>query len=755
MRVIAILWKASIIVAMLVVYSSVLATPSFTPVFNPELKISKTSEAIKIDGKIDEAVWKTASRADNFVERRPGDKTKPDVETEAYITYDDDKLYVAFICYDDPSSIRATMCQRDRFYGDDAVGLMVDTYGDAAWAYEFFVNPYGVQMDFLWSSITGEDRGYDMIWESAAQINQSGYQVEMAIPFASMRFPSDDVQKWKVDFGRNRPRETEYRYNWAAYDRDEQCWPCQWGSVDGISNVQPGKGLEIMPTVIANQSGSLADYDNPDSPFDNSDPNAEVSLGGKYSINSNFTLEASYNPDFSQIEADAAQIDVNSTIALFYPERRPFFQEGSDIFRTIFNAFYTRTVNDPQFAAKLTGRVNRFSIGFLSAHDENTPYMIPLSESGSIVNTGKSYVNVLRATRTFGEDSQLGMILTDRRFDGGGSGTVAGIDGSIRLADNYRVVGQYVTSHTIEQDDSVLSEGLDDTFDDDKYTAAFDGESFSGDAFITQLRRRARNWNFTIDYNQVAPAYRTETGYDPWNDYRNFSIFTRYAFYIENGIFEQITPMANFDSRFKFNNDRRWANLNMGIESHIRFAQTYFSAWYSKGTETWDDLEYKDLWSAEFDLGSTINDQLGYYVGFDIGHAVAFGPQAVGQETELYAEVDLKPLDRLIIEPNVSFLRSSGIDGIDTTYYSGYITRTRFRYQANKELSVRLVVQYNDFSERWDFDPLITYRISPFSVFYFGSTHDVTKLYYESADPDQWKQTERQFFMKLQYLFRT
>jgi hypothetical protein len=510
-----------------------------------------------------------------------------------------------------------------------------------------------------------------------------------------------------------------------------------------------------MPTIIANQSGSLADYGNPDSPFDNEDPNAEVSLGGKYSINSNFTLEASYNPDFSQIEADAAQIDVNTTIALFYPERRPFFQEGSDIFRTIFNAFYTRTVNDPQFAAKLTGRVNRFSIGFLSAYDENTPYMIPLSESGMIVNTGKSYANILRASRTFWEDSQLGMILTDRRFDGGGSGTVIGIDGSIRLADNYRVVGQYVSSHTKEQDAPEVSEGLEDIrFDDDKYTAAFDGESYSGDAFITQFRRRGRHWNFTIDYNQVAPAYRTETGYDPWNDYRNFSIYNGYTIYFDKGIFQRITPQMYFDSRFKFNNDRRWARLNLSAESEIRFAQTYFSVLYSRGTETWSGLEYDDLWSIEFDLASTFSDQIGYYIGFDYGHDVAFRAQEVGQETELYAEVDLKPLDRLIIEPNVSFLRSESIDSGEE-YFEGYITRTRFRYQANKELSVRLVLQYNDFSENWDIDPLITYRISPFSVFYIGSTHDVTKLNYGPSDPAQWKQTERQLFMKLQYLFRT
>jgi len=740
-------------VVILTCHQSLLATPSFEPVFTPSLEIRKTSEIIKIDGFIDDSVWKTASRIDKFVERQPGVNLEPNVKTEAYVTYDDDKLYVAFNCYDDPSKIRATMCQRDQFSGNDVVMLLLDTYGNASWAYEFFVNPYGVQKDQLWSSIHGEDSGFDLIWESAAAITESGYQVEMAIPFASMRFPNKDVQTWRVDFYRNHPRETFKQYSWAAYNQDEQCWPCQWGTVNGIKSVKPGKGMEIMPTLIGSQAGGLPDYD-PGLKWDNDKADAELSVGGKYMVSSDIAVEGAYNPDFSQIEADAAQIDVNTTVSLFYPERRPFFQEGRDIFQTLFNSFYTRTVNDPQFAAKLTGRIDHYNIGFLSAYDENTPYIVPLEEKSNMVNTGKSFVNVLRADRSFRDNNRLGMIITDRRFDGGGYGTILGVDGDLRLSQKYSLVGQYIMSLTEEPNDSNLNAEIDDTtFANGKHTAVLDGESFSGDAIITQFRRRARNWNFTFDYNHVAPSYRTETGYDPWVDYHNFSIWNGLNFYPENGIFERISPAIWFDNRWNYNGDKKWTHLDIALENHFRWAQTYFGASYMYSSEQWGGIEFNDMGDLEFYAGSQFNDAIGYEIYYSLGIDVAKRLLEKGNVSSFNMSLDWKPIDRLTIEPTVNYSKSENID-TGEEQYKQFIGRTRFQLQANKELSVRLVVQYNDSWNNWDIDPLIIYRLSPFSVFYMGSTHDITELTGEPNDRKVWKQTSQQFFMKLQYLFR-
>ncbi len=764
MRIITILLKTRFLLPVIVglVLSSSLsfASTPFQPVFRPTLEIEKSTGAIDIDGKLNDSGWKTAARTANFVEREPGDNTKPEVETEGLITYDNHNLYVAFVCYDDPAAIRATMCQRDQFNGDDAVCLLIDTYGDAAWAYEFFVNPYGIQKDRLWTSVGGEgggyeDIGYDLIWESAAQITASGYQVELAIPFASLRFPNQEVQTWKVDFWRNRPRESFKQYSWAANDRNEQCWPCQWGTVTGISDVHPGKGIEILPALVAYQSGNLYHIGDQDLQFQNADPDGEFSVAGKYAISSDVTLEAAINPDFSQIEADAAQIDVNSPIALYFPERRPFFQEGSDIFRTLFNSFYTRMINDPQLAAKFTGRMGRTSVGFLTALDENTPYMIPLEERTLIINSGKSAANILRGSRAFGDNSMIGFIITDRRFEGEGSGTVAALDGNIRLSKNYSIDGQYIASHTREPDDTSLTVGQGSlVFDKGRHTAAFDGESYYGTALITRLRRDARSWNFSVDYSQVSPSYRTETGFDPVMDYRRLTAWSGYSIYPQSVIFDEIIPQVYVSRSWAFGGEKKGEENAVSVDGRIKIAQTYFSAAYFESYELWGGVEFDDLWTADFHVGSRLSNMFGYDLSFRHGRGIARRKLLKDKETSFSASLAFKPVDRLVIEPDLDFSQGHRIDTGEEVFY-GYITRTRIQYQANRELSFRLVVQYNDFSQAWDVDPLLTYRVSSFSVLYAGSTYDYVNMVVEPDPQSRWKMTSRQFFVKLQYLLQT
>ncbi len=740
-----------------------LRATEFAPVFHPTLEIKRLSGTIKIDGNLDDSGWISASKAVNFVERYPGKNLKPEVETEALITYDDNNLYVAFVCKDDPSKIRATMCQRDQFSNDDDVCLLLDTYGNASWAYELFVNPYGIQMDRLWSNITGEDEGFDMIWESAGKITDSGYQVEIAVPFASLRFPNVDTQSWKIDFWRNHPREFNRQYSWAAYNPDDQCWVCQWGTANGIIGVKPGKGLEILPSVIANQSGEIAPPANLDSKFINNDPKAAGSIGAKYSISSNMTMEATYNPDFSQIEADAAQIDVNSTIALRYPEKRPFFQEGSDIFQTPFNSFYSRTINDPRFAAKMTGRTGRYNIGFLSAYDENTPYIIPLEEKSILVNSGKSTVNILRASRTIGRNNYLGFIVTDRRFNGGGYGTILAADGVYRLSEKYSIVAQYIASLTKEPADSTLNanEGLiGETFDKNKHTVALDGESYGGEAIVSQFRRQARNWSFNLNYDHTSPTYRTETGYDPWNDYKNLNFYSQYDFYPTNSIFGRISPQLAIENRWDFSNRKKWMHGGIELQNNLNFAQTYINLSYFASNERWQGIDFKNLWNFEFQTGFQPTNMISFDFQMDYGPNVAVWIPTKGNQTYIEASLSFKPIDRLVIEPTLGFSRSKQVDSGDELYRQT-IARTRVRLQVNKELSMRLVAQYidesNSFggrSKNWEFDPLVTYRISSFSVFYVGSTHNLSKLTDQAGIRDGWRQVARQYFVKLQYLFR-
>jgi len=746
---------AGILTACMLIAMPISAIDSaFVPVFKPTLQITKATGEIKIDGKLNDNGWAGAARSDYFHERYPGDMTKPPVNTEVMVTYDEDNLFVAFNCYDDPTTIRATMSQRDRFGSDDHVCLMIDTYGDAAWAYELEVNPYGIQRDMLWSSVFFQDDiGFDLIWESAAQITSTGYQVEMAVPFASMRFPNKELQEWRVDFMRERPRETNNRYCWAARDRNERCSVCQWGTLKGMTGVRPGKGFELMPTYVASQSGTLADGNDPDSKFDNSDFDGEISLGAKYAVSSDISIEGAYNPDFSQIEADADQIDVNTTIALYYPERRPFFQEGSDIFITLFNSFYTRTINDPEFAIKAIGRLSKTRFAVVSAQDENSPYMIPLDEGSILLNTDKSNINVLRGIYSVGASSHLGLLFTDRRFEDNGSGTIAALDYNIGLTRNYSIDGQYILSHTREPDAPKLTEDYGDLkFDYGNHTAALDGETYYGTAFISRLLRSGRHWNFTLDYNQTSPTYRTQTGYDPWNDYRIVTFFSNLTFYPEGRFLQEYSPRIYAFKRWFFDGRMKWEGVNLAANFELAKAQTHIDIMYHLANEVWYGTRFYNLRSINFELGGRFCDQIGYEIHYGYGSRVYLNDLIEGRETTVQGYLNLKPIDRLIIQPTIIYSLNRNPD-TDERFYEGYISRTRFELQANRQLSFRLVLQYNDFHERWDIDPLMTYRLSPFSVFYFGSTYD-----YDNFDlPDEnrrWKLSSRQLFMKLQYLFR-
>jgi hypothetical protein len=174
---------------------------------------------------------------------------------------------------------------------------------------------------------------------------------------------------------------------------------------------------------------------------------------------------------------------------------------------------------------------------------------------------------------------------------------------------------------------------------------------------------------------------------------------------------------------------------------------------YFTGSEKWSGVNFDNLWDIDFNLGSRISDQLGYGVYFGRGQGVARWLLQKGNETDIYAYLDLKPIDRLVIEPNFNFSRSTDTE-TGEELFSGYIMRTRIQFQANRELSFRFVIQYNDFGEKWEFDPLLTYRLSPFSVFYVGSTYDFDNLAADDGDPANWRMSSRQFFMKLQYLFQ-
>lgn len=753
--------------------AAALAQPPFEPAFRPGLSVARAAGTIALDGVLDDPGWRGAGRVDAFTERWPGDNIAPRSRTEAWITYDDDYLYVGFRCEDDPAALRATLCQRDQFNGDDAVGFYLDTFGEAQWAYVFWVNPYGIQKDLMWTNVQGEDRGFDLIWHSAARLTDSGYSVEIAVPFASMRFPEGESQSWRLDLRRNQPRDSYHNYAWAAWDRDDQCGPCQWGTVEGIVGIRAGRGLEILPSFIAYQTSEISDPEDAGSGLEHEDVKGQGTLGAKYSVTSDVTVEGTWNPDFSQIEADADQIDVNTTIQLRYPERRPFFQEGNDLFRTYFNSFYTRMVVKPEIATKGTARWTKTSAAYMFARDENSPYIVPLEERSELEPMGYSNVHVLRVLHSLGNNSHGGLMITDRRYEEGGSGTIVSGDLDVRLTSQWSWIGQYVHSRTEEPEGVEISAG--ETFDDGRHTVDLDGEKFQGDAFITQLRRRADHWNITMDYNQVGPSYRTQTGYDPWNDQRNAFVWTNYNFNFEDGLIERISPQIFVNGRWNYDGHNKWRHGQAGVQVRLRKAQTGFQLNYRRGGETWGGVEFDDLWRVSGWIDSRPHDRIGWFVHGAYGENPALFSLDRGDELRLSGEMNLKPLDNVIVEPTVDYIRSAHAD-TGEKLFEQTILRARLRWQLTRRLSLRLVAQHNVsenppflaearagdfptyhmyFGGKWEIDPLVTYRVNSFSVFYLGSTHDWRD--FDAALPDaaaKYRATSRQYFMKLQYLFQ-
>ncbi len=740
---------------------------AFRPVYHPTLEVTKTPGYIKIDGYLNDPGWSGSARAENFVENSPGDQVKPEVETQALITYDDDRLYVAFICHENPTTIRAALCERDRLWtNQDMVGFFIDTYGDASWAYTLNVNPYGVQMDALWSPTTGEDGSYDLIWESAAQITDSGYQVEMAIPFSSLRFPNQAQQIWKVDFYRHRYRESHYEYSWAAYDRDEPCWPCQWGTVSGIENVQPGKGIELLPSVMAFQSGDLTGAGTTERPYDfvNHDPDGEASVGAKYAITSNVIAEATYNPDFSQVESDAAQIDVNTSFALFYPERRPFFQEGSDLFRTWVNLFYTRTINDPQFAGKATARIDRASIAHVVARDEHSPIIVPFEESSAYLLAGKSISNIFRYRQGFGTDSHVGLLATDRRLEGGGSGTLLNLDSQLLLHRNFRLQFQLIGSHTVESDDSRLTSQInqamdigliDSTFDSGSHTSAYDGESYSGHAVILILRERSRHFSLDATYQELSPTFRADNGFQTYNNRRQTDLAVGYTHYFDNAFVDRANPHVQVGTVWNFEGQKKDQYVWFNVHTYLKVAQIYLRTMHMRSAERFGGVQYDNIWTWQQSGSASLGNLLDFGGSIVYARNIARRLLVPSKETMLSLWANLKPLDRLLVETRYDFHNSyHGKTG--EKLFEGYIARTRLNFQMTPELSLRLVVQYNDFYRTWDIDPLLTYRLSPFSVLYLGSAYEYCRFDCLGDDGTEQatRMTSRQFFMKLQYLFQ-
>lgn len=721
----------------------------FQPNLVPTLDIRRAPGAIQIDGELDDAGWSGAARATNFAESYPGNMTRPLVNTEAFLTYDDQNLYVAIICYDDPAEIRATLHNRDEMWNEDMAGIIVDTYGGANWAYEIFTNARGVQGDLLWST-DNEDTRFDLIFSSDARITEKGYQVEMAIPFNSLRFPDQPKQAWRLTFWRIHPRDSRREYTWSAINQDNPCQFCQYGIVTGIENVKPGGALEFLPSVIGYQSATAVRPPGEPLRLENGPLKADAGLGIRYAFSTSMTGEVTINPDYSQVESDAAQIDVNSAFALSYPEKRPFFQEGSDLFSTWLSAVYTRTINDPLVAAKFTGRLGSANIAYLGAYDENSPIIIPGEEQSRLIAGGRTVSNIVRARQSLSQESFIGGIVTDMRLDGGGSSTTFGTDALLRFWDIYQLEWQTLLSYMAEPN---WDNQRGTPAEIDPYSPEFDGQNFWGQATYLSLERNSRHWRFDLDYYDSDRGFRAANGFKVSGNLRQFNANTAYAFRPELEWMDRFTPSLTVGGKWNHAGVHKDQWIIPQLEIHLK-GQSWLEFSYMFSRELYRGKQFDSIRWFEFHGNTYFSNTLGGGMDLRIGRFIARNLQdpVLGRGADIGVYATVKPLQQFNIQPQLNYFTLQHPDTREYIY-DGYVLRTNFNYQFSHELFLRLVLQYDDFSKAFALEPLMTYRINPFTMFYVGSTHDFTELD-ETGNERRYTATGRQFFAKFQYLMQ-
>jgi len=740
------------------------AESGFTPQFRPTLAISPARGAIRIDGSLDDPGWEGAARASGFSEVSPGDQVRPPVESEVWVTYDTRNLYVALIAYDDPGTVRYALRNRDEIFSDDYFGVMLDTYGDHAWAYELFVNPLGIQGDLRMMASGEEDIAFDLVWHSMGRVTDHGYQVEIAIPFASLRFPDNDEHSWRINLWRDHQRGTRRRYAWAATDRDNPCFMCNWGTLTGIRDISHGSRMEIIASAIGQQHGRLQTGNDPSSGFSNRDPAGEASASLRYSLGSNASVEITVNPDFSQIESDAGQIDINEPYALFYDEHRPFFQEGSDLYSTRINTMYTRSINDPAVAARLTARPGRLALAYTFARDDRSPILIPTEERTFILMSGRSVSNILRARRTIGENSHIGFMATDRRLDDGGSGTVLGADAMIRFRRNWRADLQYAFSRTDETDDPDPDGRLEGVrLGTSSRTAALDGEILRGHALYAGLRRSSRHWSADLEYREFSPEFRADNGFITRNDYRQVSASTGINCTPNRRVLVSIQPGVSagriWDMANRFQDE--WIRPSVNLELT---RQTSLRGNYLWSRERFRERIFDGISAGYLEVNGRMNGRFAYGFGGRAGRVIwrSFHADPVlGRSLNLFGYLNLRPTARLQFTPRITH-SSMRHPVTDAEIFSGYILRGRLDYLFSRKAAARLVAEYDRFGNGINLEPLFTYRANALTVFYLGMSMGYLELESPAiaggpagrgGDAD-WHLSRRQVFAKLQYMFR-
>ena len=708
--------------------------------------LPRTQAKVSVDGLLDDVAWQHAARIDIDKETRPGENIAARVETIAYLVEDGEFLYVAFDARDpDPSAIRAYLRDRDSAWNDDFVGIVIDSYGDERRAFEFFANPLGVQMDLTNDDVNqNEDESWDAIWDSAGRIHDSGYIVEMQIPLNQLRFPDiDGKQTWGIDLLRFYPREHRYRFSNNAQDRNINCYLCQFEKFQGLEGVKPGRDLEIVPTLTA--SRSYASDDPGVEPLRSGGSDADLGVSIRWGITQDTTMNLAINPDFSQVEADVAQLDVNNQFALFFPEKRPFFLEGADYFNTPVQAVFTRTVADPSVGAKLTGKRGNHTYGVFATEDEITNLIFPgafRSESASLTQENTALVG--RYSRSFGKSSSVGALFTGRDGDDYHN-YVGGIDMRWKVSDQHDIQLQYLRSST-EYPAGVASEFEQPSGD------------FDGSAAHVGYDYDSRNWFGYLRYRDRSAGFRADSGFIPQVDFnQQIAGLGRVWHGAEDNWYSRIELYGDWDithddaGRLLEREVEAYFYVNGPMQSQLEFGGLTRDVLF-------DDIlfhENKVSFYGEFQPRGGL--KLGLFAR--VGDQVDFANSRLGDELRLEPFINWNVNRHLLLRYEADLVTLDTKDGADI--FDAAVHDLRLTWQFSVRSFLRLTTQFQDIERNSDVytdsvdarsrgmgrQLLYSYKLNPQTVFFLGYSDAL-------IDDDQLSKlttTDRTWFMKIGY----
>ncbi|MFI5311161.1 MAG: DUF5916 domain-containing protein, partial [Gemmatimonadales bacterium] len=727
----------------------------------------------------DEAVWRRAAVLTGFSMYQPVDQRPAPDSTEVLVWYSPTAIYFGIRAFETHGPVRATLADRDRISADDNIEIHLDTFRDRRKAFVFIVNPLGVQADGIKNEGGGftpgsnigpgqNDLSADFAWESKGHLTDWGYEVEIRIPFSSLRYPASGSQSWGLQVDRH-VQHSGYEETWTPALKGAASFIAQAGELTGIRDIRHGQVLELNPELTNTVTGApccappQADWSYHSSP----------QLGGniRWGVGSNFVLNGTVKPDFSQVEADASQIAADERFALFYPERRPFFVEGSSQFNVPNTLVYTRRIVRPDAAAKLTGTLGRADVAVLTALDEGQ----------SSTNGIRPLVDIVRVQQAFGEQSTAGLLYSER-LGGGRENRVAGADAHLVFRRLYFAQFQEVVSTT--------------------HSAS---GTQSGSLWEGVLDRTGRNWGFHYNVLGVAPGFVTDNGFVTRTGIVQPGIANRMTLFgPPGGWFERFTVYLRPGGTWRY--DDFFAGRNV-LEKTVSLNNqvTLRGGWSLSATPT--------LWNYAFDSAaytsmrtvttsgvqqpfvprgrlnaSVVNlavatpqfRRFAASVSMTTGHDVDFFEASSVRRADYNASLDLRPDERLRLNATYvssSFTRlSDGVRSLTTR-----IPRLKVEYQVSRPVFVRVVAQYQASVREPLLDPatgrtllvsdsnggyaastenrsntlradfLFSYRPSPGTVFFAGYGNSLTE-----ADPLAFQRLRRTgdgFFLKASYLF--